>query len=336
MNPSLGALFGIHASERSCINERKLSSTICSVSSRQSLHFILCTVFFGFLWPLHLAAGSFPVLVDGNWLVNNKTHVVLDVRTRDEYTSGHWPQSRWAGFKELDWQVKRYGLPGYLPNEKQLSTLLGGLGLQGSEAIVVIGSAQHPERIAEAARIIWSLMMAGFQQVALLDGGIESLSVDVLVTEDPVVNPTVCSINLQQQYLADSLRVEGMLDDNGIVVDFRPTLYFEGYKRNSLVPMPGTILDAFGFPPKRLLEKKTGKFLSPDKIRLELEHYDISVKTAIATFGDTGVWGALGWFALHQILENPKARLYDGSMVEWIDRGNEVHDSTDDMGGPIG
>ena len=290
-----------------------------------------------FLWSFHLNASAYPVLVDGNWLANNKMHVVvLDVRTRAEFIKGHWPQSRWAGFKELDWQVERYGLPGYLPDEKQLATLLGGLGLKGSEAIVVVGSAAQPERVAEATRIVWSLMMSGFEEVALLDGGIESLSADTLIVKEASVNPTKCKVDLQQSLLADINRVEGMLDNNGIVVDFRPTLYFEGYKRNPLMPMPGTILDALGFPPERLLDKETGKFLSPEKIKHELERYDIPVETSIATFGDTGVWGALGWFVLHQILQNPQARLYDGSMVEWIDRGNEVHDSTDDMGGPIG
>jgi 3-mercaptopyruvate sulfurtransferase SseA len=39
---------------------------------------------------------------------------------------------------------------------------------------------------------------------------------------------------------------------------------------------------------------------------------------------------------LHRILDNAQARLYDGSLVEWVDWGGEVHDSTDDMGGPIG
>ena len=312
-----------------------------SVSSYSHLTFYKST-----LWALfliftlsgnHLSAAPFRGLVDDKWLVGSSNNiVVLDVRTRDEYIRGHWPNARWAGFKELEWQVERYGLPGYLPNEKQLAVLLGSLGLQGSETVVVMGSAAQPARIAEATRIVWTLMMAGFQQVALLDGGIESLPADVLVIEEIAINPTVCNINLQHKYLADSLRVEGMLDNNGIVVDFRPTLYFEGYKRNPLVPMPGTILDAFGFPPERLLDKATGKFLSAETIIHELERYDIPVKIPIATFGDTGVWGALGWFVLHQILGNSAARLYDGSMVEWIDRGNEVHDSTDDMGGPIG
>lgn len=300
------------------------------------IKFILFLLFI-FSWPSCLWADQLPALVDSSWLTNSKANVVvLDVRTSDEYKQGHFPNARWAGFKELPWQVDRYKLPGYLPNEKQLAILLANLGLQGSEAIVVVGSAAQPERIAEATRIVWSLMMAGFQQVALLDGGIESLPAETMVIEEPTINPTTCDINLQEKYLADSLRVEGMLDDNGIVVDFRPTLYFEGYKRNPLVPMSGTILDALGFPPDRLLDKVTGKFLPPDNIKHELERYDIPVGKAIATFSDTGVWGALGWFVLHQILENSKARLYDGSMVEWVDRGNEVHDSTDDMGGPIG
>ena len=291
----------------------------------------------GCLWPSYLFAAPFPVLVDGAWLSQNRTEVVvLDVRSRAEYMSGHWQDARWAGFKELDWQLTYNDIPGYLPNDNELSELLGSLGLQGSESVVVVGSARQPERIAEAARVVWSLMVAGFQQVALLDGGIDSLSAHALVKGASLVEPKECTIKLQRDLLADYNRVEGLLDNNGIVVDFRPTPYFEGEKRDPQVPQGGTILEAIGFPPRFLLNEAKGQFLSPQTIKQDFEQYGIPINGPVVTFSDTGVWAALGWFVLHQILGNPHARLYDGSMVEWINWGGEVHDSTDDMGGPIG
>ncbi len=295
-------------------------------------------VLLGCLWPLHLfAAAPYPILVDGTWLSQNKSDVVvLDVRSRSEFMDGHWPQARWAGFNELDWQVERYDRPGYLPGEKKLAELLGGLGLEGFESVVVIGSARQPRQVAEATRVVWSLMMAGFQRVALLDGGIESLSAHDLVKGASPVESKVCAVSFQSDLLADTNRVEDLLGNNRPVIDFRPSLYFEGHKRDPQVPEPGTIYDGVGIPPDRLLDAGTGRFLSPERIQQAFDRYRISTRGSIATFGDTGVWGALGWFVLHQILENPKAQLYDGSMVEWIDWGGEVHDSTDDMGGPIG
>ncbi len=289
------------------------------------------------LLPLQLFASSFPALVDGAWLSRNSQQlVVLDVRPRDEFLQGHWPEARWAGFRELDWQVERYGIPGYLPNEKQLATLLGGLGLTGSESLLVIGSARQPRQVAEATRVVWSLMMAGFRQVALLDGGIESLNAGEFVKGVTTVKPKTCAVELRQDLLADSARVEDLLDNNRPVVDFRPRLYFEGYKRDPQVPEPGTIYDGVGIPPELFLDADSGRFLTAESMRREFARYDIDTKGAMAAFGDTGVWGALGWFVLHRILENSQARLYDGSIVEWIDWGGEVHDSTDDMGGPIG
>ncbi|MEW8436475.1 MAG: rhodanese-like domain-containing protein [Candidatus Thiodiazotropha sp.] len=291
----------------------------------------------GCLWSYPLIAAPLPVLVDGTWLSRNEHKVVvLDVRSRTEFIGGHWPQARWAGFKERDWQVDRYGLPGYLPDEKRLAALLGSLGLEGNESVVVIGSARQPRQVAEAARVVWSLMMAGFQQVALLDGGIESLSAQELVKGAPSVEPKACTVSFQPELLADSNRVEDLLGNNRPVIDLRPKPYFEGYKRDPRVPEAGTIYDGVGIPPERLLDGVTGRFLPAEIIRQEFERYDIQTKGALATFSDTGVWAALGWFVLHQILENPKARLYDGSLVEWVDWGGEMHDSTDDMGGPIG
>ena len=291
----------------------------------------------GCLWPLHLFAAQYPALVDGAWLSENKTRVVvLDVRSRAEYMQGHWPDARWAGFKELPWQLDYNNIPGYLPNEKELSELLESLGLQGSESVVVVGSAEQVERIAEATRVVWSLMISGFQQVALLDGGIESLSVHDLVEAEPSIKPSKINFRFQPDLLAHYNRVEGLLDDNGIVVDFRPTPYFEGEKRDPQVSEGGTILEARGFPPRFLLDEANGRFLSPQTIKHDFEQYGIPINGPVATFSDTGVWAALGWFALHRILGNTQARLYDGSMVEWIDWGGEVYDSTDDMGGPIG
>ncbi|MET0069717.1 MAG: rhodanese-like domain-containing protein [Candidatus Thiodiazotropha sp.] len=289
------------------------------------------------LSPLQLLAAPLPVLVDGAWLSLNKEQVVvLDVRPRAEFMAGHWPQARWAGFEAHSWQVDRYGLPGYLPDGQRLAALLGGLGLEGEESVIVIGSARQPRRVAEAARVVWSLMMAGFRQVALLDGGIESLSADDLVRGATTVEPRVCSIRIQADLLADSNRVEDLLGNNRPVIDLRPRPYFEGYQRDPRVAEGGTIYDGVGIPPERLLDGDTGRFLPPQTMQREFERYDIQTKGALATFSDTGVWAALGWFVLHRILENPAARLYDGSLVEWVDWGGEMHDSTDDMGGPIG
>ncbi|MBV2092494.1 MAG: hypothetical protein KUF72_16580 [Candidatus Thiodiazotropha sp. (ex Ctena orbiculata)] len=291
----------------------------------------------GCFWPLALLSAPIPVLVDGAWLSDNRDQVVvLDVRPRSDFMAGHWPQARWAGFNELDWQVDRYGLPGYLPDEPELAALLGRLGLAGRESVVVIGSAKQPRQIAEASRVVWSLMMAGFQRVALLDGGIESLSSEDLQQGLSTIEPTQCDIELQPALLADGNRVEDLLDNNRPVIDFRPRLYFDGYRRDPLVPEGGTIYDGVGIPPERLLDETTGRFLSVEIIRQEFQRYDIQTTGTLATFSDTGVWAALGWFVLHQILENPNAQLYDGSLVEWIDWGGEMHDSTDDMGGPIG
>jgi thiosulfate/3-mercaptopyruvate sulfurtransferase len=162
------------------------------------------------------------------------------------------------------------------------------------------------------------------------------LSADDLVKAEPVFSPANYTLRFQADLLAEYDRVEGLVDDNGSVVDFRPSPYFEGEKRNPQVPEPGTILEAQGYPPDYLLDENNGRFLSPRQIQQEFERYNIPINGPVITFSDTGVWASLGWFVLHRILGNSHARLYDGSMVEWIDWGGEVFDSTDDMGGPIG
>lgn len=291
----------------------------------------------GCLWSLQISATQLPALVDSTWLAQHANSVViLDVRSRKDFLEAHWPKSRWAGFNELEWQTERYDLPGYLPDKDQLATLFGKLGLTCAETVVVIGSAAQSKKIAEASRVVWSLMISGFKQVALLDGGIESIERNKLSQNETVFAPSDCAIDFQTNLLADTNRVEDLIDNNQPVIDIRPTLYFEGYKRDPRVPQGGTIYDGVGIPPEKLLDMSSGIFLSKEQLRQAFKQYDIPTDGSLATFSDTGIWGALGWFVIHQILQNSKAQLYDGSMVEWIDRGGEVHDSTDDMGGPIG
>ncbi len=313
------------------IADRDLSSRRLGGGFASVLALLAC------LWSARLFATPFPPLIDGPWLSRNADRVVvLDVRSRAEFERGHWPASRWAGFRVFDWQVERYGVPGYLPEEERLASLLGSLGLTGGESLVVVGSAERPGRVAEAARVVWSLMMAGFKQVALLDGGVESLPARDLVEGASTIDPARCTVSFRHDLLADTNRVEGLLDDNGTVIDFRPTPYFEGVKRDPAVPEAGNIRDAVGFPPERVLDDDGRRFLGPERIRRAFEHHGIPIGGPVVTFSDTGVWAALGWFALHRLLGNPRARLYDGSLVEWIDWHGEMHDGTDDMGGPIG
>jgi thiosulfate/3-mercaptopyruvate sulfurtransferase len=292
----------------------------------------------GCLFPVQLSASSFPALVDSTWLARNPEPVViLDVRTRAEYQRGHWPGARWAGFRELPWQVTYNDIPGYIPNDPEFSELLGGLGLYLSDAVVVVGSAGQPERVAEATRVVWSLMMAGVQQVALLDGGIESVASDDLVDTEPTIISTRFTVDAQPDlFLAHYNDVEGLVDDNGIVVDFRPTPYFDGERRSPQVQEAGTILEAVGFPPGFLLDEVSGRFVSLQEMTQDFEKAEIPLRRTVATFSDTGVWAALGWFALHRLMGNTRARLYDGSMVEWIDWGGDVYNSTDGMGGAVG
>jgi thiosulfate/3-mercaptopyruvate sulfurtransferase len=118
-------------------------------------------------------------IVSTQWLADNmgnKSLVLLDVRVPDTYSKGHIPGAvNFPGLgnfyvnlfsKETPWME--------LPEKKALFATIGKAGITGNSIVVVVGRTAGPMAvyaIADATRVATTLLYAGIDNVAILDGG---------------------------------------------------------------------------------------------------------------------------------------------------------------------
>lgn len=107
----------------------------------------------------------------------NPAWVILDVGRAAVYAQVHLPQARWVDRTRL-----MSGHPdalGSLPDLGLLQQLIESLGLQPDQQIVVYDD----EGGGWAGRLLWTLEVLGFEQLALLDGGLHTWLAEGLPTD---------------------------------------------------------------------------------------------------------------------------------------------------------
>src|SRR5689334_17075159 len=125
------------------------------------------------------AAGAGP-LVSVEWLAahrGNPDMVVLDIRSAidgggtEAYAKAHIPGAVHSDYDKAGWRVTRDGVPFRLPSVAELEKLIGELGIDEDNHVVIVPAGVHASDFAAAARVYWTLKVAGLAQVSILDGG---------------------------------------------------------------------------------------------------------------------------------------------------------------------
>jgi thiosulfate/3-mercaptopyruvate sulfurtransferase len=121
-----------------------------------------------------------PPLVSPQWLKENLSNpaiVVLDIRSAidgggiDAYASGHIPGAVHSDYDKAGWRVTRDGVPFMLPTLSQLEKLIGEIGIDEDNHVIVVPAGVHVTDFGSAARVYWTLKVAGHPAVSILDGG---------------------------------------------------------------------------------------------------------------------------------------------------------------------
>eukprot|EP01026_Neomeris_dumetosa_P079589 TRINITY_DN87158_c0_g1_i1.p2 TRINITY_DN87158_c0_g1~~TRINITY_DN87158_c0_g1_i1.p2 ORF type:complete len:182 (-),score=14.10 TRINITY_DN87158_c0_g1_i1:119-664(-) len=111
-----------------------------------------------------------------------------------------------------------------------------------------------------------------------------------------------------------------------ILVDNRPQDQFLGLHKHGAAQRYGTIPGAKNLPEDWLIDKARGTFRDTATVSKLYQMAGVPTEGEQISFCNTGHWASLGWFVSHELLGNDKAKLYDGSMVEWsADKTLEMH-----------
>lgn len=267
-------------------------------------------------------------LVSAEWLaqhINDSDLVVLDctvvtmpdeddprglknVSGRPEYELGHIPN---AGFADLKNELCKTNDPVEfdLLSPEQFCSLMGGLGI-GDDSRVVLYDTNYT---GWAARVWWMLRWVGFDNAAILDGGLSAwtskgyeLSLDPVNREVKTLTPKP-----RPELIAEQDEVlAGIDNENVVLIDTLPEPFYRG--EMSIYPRAGHIPGAVNIDGLSLLDKK-GYLLSQDKLDA-LHSFDHNAR--IITYCGGGIVASTDAFVLSRLGYNNVA-VYMSSLEEW-------------------
>lgn len=230
-----------------------------------------------------------------------------------EFAAGHIPGARFLGLATLFDAGSR--VPYAAPTADQLAARLGLLGVGAQDAIILYDDSA----IRSAARAWFLLTAAGWENVAILDGGLAKWRADGLPLETGEAHgPAVAPAELHPLHgvrsKADML--ENLEADREQVIDARGAdrVYGIGIDPVHSLPM-GRIPGAFNLPYTDLFNAD-GTYKSTEELRSAFEDAGLDMTRPIVASCGSGVTGSVLLFALHLIGERDYA-LYDGSWSEW-------------------
>ena len=249
------------------------------------------------------------VVLDCTVLVKqDETGALLSVSGRDQFEAGHIPGAGFADLTaELSDPAARFEFSAPYPEE--FAAVMAALGIGDNSRVVLYDTYNS----AWAARVWWMLRWIGFDQVALLDGGVKAWT-DAghpLSSEPPNRPAGKLSVSPRPELFADIDDVRASIDDDNVnLIDSLPDASFSGAW--PMYGRPGHIAGATNVP-SPLVFDEAGRYRSADELDMLFEDY--RDKHAI-TYCGGGIAAASNAFAL-TLAGYKNVAVYDNSLQEW-------------------
>lgn len=272
------------------------------------------------------AASPPPPLVTAEWLrahLDDPDLIVLDIRSAidgggaEAYLRSHIPGAIHSDYDKGGWRVTRNGVPFMLPTPVQLEKLIGELGIDEERHVVVVPAGVHATDFGSAARVYWTLKVAGHNRVSVLDGGFAAWTAAGLRVESgpKPASPTIFTVTLDKTLLAEVEEVQDIQRSGGAaLVDARAATFFAGKEKGQGVQVYGHIPGAINVEHTALYDAANNRLKSKDRLAVAVA--DIPAGPVVS-YCNTGHWAAINWFVLSELLGRKDVRLYAGSMIEW-------------------
>ena len=228
--------------------------------------------------------------------------ILIDVRKREEYDSGHIPGARFLGPNAV--VAEHSPVTGSLKSEDELGTLLGDLGVAADHRVVF-----YDDRGGfHAARMLWLMEYLGHRNVAVLNGGLNAwIGAGGPITTEEIDHETTrfdAAVSPRRYASAEDV-LAGRDNPLAVLIDVRPpSLYEDGH-------IPWAINTPW---PRNLGED--GRFLAPAPLRAHFEEYGVTPDKHVIMHCQVGLASSHSYVAL-RLLGYPSIRVYHRSWAEW-------------------
>ncbi len=267
------------------------------------------------LVPVSVFARNVEPFVSGEWLQKNlgsPNLVVIDTRKVEDYKAGHIPGSVNVFYGV--WAITKGEMRNELPELDDLGDIIAGAGIKADSTVVVVGPAAAD--FSFITRVAWTLLYAGVENVAVLDGAWAKWAADgrPVTTDVPKVSASTFKVKARADYFAAKDYVISKVGKTPIIDARSPDVYF-GVNKQAFVAQFGHLSSAVNLPSSWIT---TADGLVRDKA--ELEAMAISLikdkNKEVITYCDSGVLCTGWWYVLHELLGYPNVKSYDGSSQE--------------------
>lgn len=265
-------------------------------------------------------------LVNVDWVKANLDKpgiVYIDFAPPADYLRGHIPGAVNSNYGKDGWREERANdkVPDMLPAKLDaLGEMIGKLGIDNNTHVVLVPAGASSTDMGVGTRVYWTFKVLGHDNVSILNGGMAAWTKDKknpLQTGASKVDPKSFKVAVRKEMIVTMDDVKKAKAAGVLLVDNRPEDQFVGINRHPKSTESGTIEGAKNLPNGWITVNGGGEFRS--KAQIEQLHKIANVPTSgeQINFCNTGHWASVGWFASSELLGNKKARMYDGSMVEW-------------------
>jgi thiosulfate/3-mercaptopyruvate sulfurtransferase len=284
-------------------------------NKRIRLNLSLLAVCFALVGPVPAFSSQIPAIVSPDWLLQklgNSHTVVLDIRNPEQYKRGHIPGA--INMPLNLWAVSSHGLTLELPSDDALRNLVGKAGINAASQVVVVNRIDTDFSRADPIRVAWTLHIAGIDDVAILDGGYNRWLREKKVTSTENENPKsgIFTGKMDRTSLATKADVLRELNQSTIVDTRVPEEYFG-------ISLPsGHIKNAVDLPTPWMFESD-GTFRKIEDLRaMAAGVLGKNKANEVILYCGVGGYASAWWFILTRELGYKNAKVYDGSLEEWM------------------
>ena len=246
--------------------------------------------------------------------------LVLHVHEREAtYEAGHIPGARFIRYSTFATDEPG-GLGAELPTVAGLQRVLEAAGVRADQRIVI-----YSPSLLMAARLFFTLDIAGHGNVALLDGGLrawqaEGRPIETGASPAPP-SPGAFTPRIDEARMATADWIQARLGSDALaLVDVRPDPEYTGAPGNDL-GSPGHLPGARQLTWNALVGDD-GRFLPRAELATRLEAAGARPGRPVVAYCMVGMRASVVYFASR--LLGYDTRLYDGSIIDWGRRGLPV------------
>src|SRR5690606_3783043 len=146
-----------------------------------------------------------------------------------------------APYASYGWRTEVQGVPGQIPADEQIAKLIGDLGVDNDDHVVIVPWGTDSSEFGGATRIYWTFKYLGHEAVSILDGGWRQYDAvgGERVAEAATPEAAEFTAEVQENLRATTDDVLAALENGVTLIDGRPVEQFEGQSKSPVVASLG-------------------------------------------------------------------------------------------------